>query len=279
MDAISYIHEKGVAHRDLKLENIFLDKMIRCKVADFGLMKQFEGPNAEALKTNCGTLNYMAPELSNKENYAGPPVDIFACGVMLFMMLTSKQPFNEANDIWHQRLVQKPELAMQMREIPIDADALDLIAHMVAIDPADRYTCEQIRAHKWMAGPTAEISDVVKDFTTIEATKVGDMQSQQEMRSKAIRSAGGGACRKMGSAEEELHPNQYEKEEIADLVEALKESERKFISHKGSKRAFGSFATTKNPTLIFEHLWGYLASKGYDCATNTENNSLQFAVK
>jgi serine/threonine protein kinase len=99
--AIAYVHSKGVAHRDLKLENIFLDSNVKVKVADFGLMKEFSGPNAEALRTKCGTPNYMAPELSGQDEYEGPPVDIFACGVMLFMMLTSKQPFNEANDIWH----------------------------------------------------------------------------------------------------------------------------------------------------------------------------------
>jgi len=112
VDAMAYVHSKGVAHRDLKLENIFLDRNVKVKIADFGLMKIFDGPNKEALKTKCGTLNYMAPELSGQETYEGPPVDIFACGVMLFMMLTSKQPFNEANDIWHQRLVADPVKAM-----------------------------------------------------------------------------------------------------------------------------------------------------------------------
>jgi len=55
----------------------------------------------------------MSPELNGHEAYEGPPVDIFACGVMLFMMITSKQPFNEAGDVWHQRLVSKPVVAME----------------------------------------------------------------------------------------------------------------------------------------------------------------------
>jgi len=105
-------------------------------------MKVFSGENAEALKTKCGTLNYMAPELSGQETYQGPPVDIFACGVMLFMMLTSKQPFNEANDIWHQRLVADPVKAMKQRDIAISDEAIDLVAKMVAIDPTERYTVE-----------------------------------------------------------------------------------------------------------------------------------------
>lgn len=87
VSAVTFIHSKGIAHRDLKLENIFLDKQVTAKVADFGLMKAFAGPNfTSPLKTNCGTPNYMAPELFEKVEYAGPPVDVFALGQLLFLM-------------------------------------------------------------------------------------------------------------------------------------------------------------------------------------------------
>merc|ERR1712166_543546 len=65
IDAIEYIHAKGVAHRDLKLENVFLGKNVDMKVADFGLMKIFSGEGGDVLKTKCGTPNYMGPELVN----------------------------------------------------------------------------------------------------------------------------------------------------------------------------------------------------------------------
>lgn len=168
IEAIAYVHSKGVAHRDLKLENIFLDSKVKVKVADFGLMKEFSGPNAETLKTKCGTLNYMAPELSGQESYDGPPVDIFACGVMLFMMLTSKQPFNEANDIWHQRLVADPVKAMQKRGIEISDEAIELVAKMVAIDPTERYTVQQIATHSWCAGSCADEAEVESNFKGLE---------------------------------------------------------------------------------------------------------------
>ena len=60
------VHKKGIAHRDLKLENCFLDKDVTLKVADFGMAKLFEGEKGEALTTTCGTANYMAPELTKR---------------------------------------------------------------------------------------------------------------------------------------------------------------------------------------------------------------------
>lgn len=86
-EGVNHLHDKGIAHRDLKLENCFLDKACNVKVADFGLMKIFGGPTGEALKTKLGTLNYMAPEIHAGNTYT-ESVDIFAMGVMLFMMLT-----------------------------------------------------------------------------------------------------------------------------------------------------------------------------------------------
>lgn len=66
-DAMEFIHSKGIAHRDLKLENCFLDSNINLKVADFGMAKLFAGEKGEALQTTCGTSNYMAPELTKRK--------------------------------------------------------------------------------------------------------------------------------------------------------------------------------------------------------------------
>jgi len=105
-DGVQHLHVKGIAHRDLKLDNCFLDENMAIKVADFGLMKCFAGTNASVLKTKCGTTNYMAPELHAGGEYDGTAVDIFAMGVMLFMMLTTMEPFHEATskDRWYLRL-------------------------------------------------------------------------------------------------------------------------------------------------------------------------------
>ena len=97
VDGLGYIHKKKLAHRDMKLENCFLNSQVVTKVADFGLMKSI---NNTFLKTRCGTLNYMGPELLGPkgQTYEGSAVDVFACGVMLFMLVTAKQPFHQALD-------------------------------------------------------------------------------------------------------------------------------------------------------------------------------------
>ena len=92
---VEHMHNKGVAHRDIKLENIFLDENCVPKVADFGLAKAFAGENGELLTTKLGTKNYMAPELYSQEKpYDGPPVDVFALGAILYMIRTATFCFN-----------------------------------------------------------------------------------------------------------------------------------------------------------------------------------------
>jgi MAP/microtubule affinity-regulating kinase len=129
LGAIDLIHNKGVAHRDLKLENCFLDKNVQVKVADFGLSQAFNGPNGQALKTQCGTPNYMGPEFTG-ETYEGAPADIYAMGVMLFLITQAQFPFSQANDVHYRRLHRNPAKAMNDRKIEIEETLLDLIVGM-----------------------------------------------------------------------------------------------------------------------------------------------------
>lgn len=86
---------------------------MRVKIADFGLNKVFDGPNASVLQTACGTTNYMAPELNATTPYQGPPVDVFACGAMLFIMRFAKFAFGEAGDVFYRRLQRDHVKAMK----------------------------------------------------------------------------------------------------------------------------------------------------------------------
>lgn len=166
MSAIDYVHKKGIAHRDLKLENCFLDENVLLKVADFGMQKIFAGPQGQALSTKLGTPNYMAPELltGGDETYEGPPVDVFACGVMLFIMCYGKFPFSEAGDVYYRRLQKDPVKAMAQRKITCTPEFLDLVVGMTAADPEKRYTMAQVKQHAWFTGETASPEDVKEHY-------------------------------------------------------------------------------------------------------------------
>lgn len=170
VSAIEYIHKKKIAHRDLKLENCFLNEEVSLKVADFGMQKIFDGPQGEVLSTKLGTPNYMAPELltGGDECYEGPPVDAFAVGVMLFIMCYGKFPFSEANDVYYRRLHKDPIKAMNVRKIDASPEFLDLVVGLTAPDPSKRYTMTEIKQHAWFQGPTASPQELKEYFYSLQ---------------------------------------------------------------------------------------------------------------
>lgn len=94
LDALEYMHDKGVVHRDLKPENILIDESGNFKIADFGLATD---KDVDKLKDILGTQRRMAPEIAERKEYKGSEVDIFAIGTILFNIVTNDQdPFNAA---------------------------------------------------------------------------------------------------------------------------------------------------------------------------------------
>jgi serine/threonine protein kinase len=80
------MHNKGFAHRDIKVESILLDSQYSLKLADFGFVAELSGKGM--LNTYKGTAGYMAPEIHLGQPYSGQKVDLFAAGVLLFIMMT-----------------------------------------------------------------------------------------------------------------------------------------------------------------------------------------------
>lgn len=96
ISGIEYTHRLGIVHRDLKPENILLDNELNIKIADYGLSNRIvEG---EFLDTSCGSANYAAPEIVDGRVYAGPGVDVWSAGVIFYVMLFGRLPFEHENN-------------------------------------------------------------------------------------------------------------------------------------------------------------------------------------
>ena len=90
--AISYCHSKDIVHRDIKMENVLIDKEFKIKLIDFGFSVQLPKENY-ILHDYCGTPNYIAPEVAQREGYYGKPADIWALGVVVFRMVAGSFPY------------------------------------------------------------------------------------------------------------------------------------------------------------------------------------------
>lgn len=96
LGTLSYLHNRSVTHRDIKLENIIIDKRGIIKLIDFGFCC-CSSPDVR-LKVFCGTPSYMSPEIVMKREYLGAPSDIWASGILLYAMLCGAFPFRGPTD-------------------------------------------------------------------------------------------------------------------------------------------------------------------------------------
>ena len=145
-----YINSKGIAHRDIKLENMLVNDQYQLKFADFG----FASFSKEKQTQQKGTPIYFAPEILNKEEYDGEKVDVFSSGVVLFAFVSGKYPFTEASN--HDR---KYRLLMEHRHDeywkPFEKYAYFspecklLIQSMLEYEPNQRATLVEITNSEW----------------------------------------------------------------------------------------------------------------------------------
>ena len=98
MGAVAYVHSKSCVHRDLKLENILLDRNENVKLCDFGFTREYEG-KANHLQTFCGTVCYSAPEMLKGEKYAAEKVDVWSLGIILYALLIGQLPFDQDDEL------------------------------------------------------------------------------------------------------------------------------------------------------------------------------------
>ncbi|KAF4981422.1 hypothetical protein FZEAL_2770 [Fusarium zealandicum] len=142
--AVEYCHRHKIVHRDLKPENLLLDENLNVKIADFGLSNIMTDGNF--LKTSCGSPNYAAPEVIGGKLYAGPEVDVWSCGVILYVLLVGRLPFDDEHI---PSLFAK--IAKGTYSIPqwMPSGAANLIKKMLVVNPVHRATIEDIRGDPW----------------------------------------------------------------------------------------------------------------------------------
>ena len=144
ISAVEYCHRHKVAHRDLKPENLLLDKNYRVKITDFGLSNIMTDGNF--LKTSCGSPNYAAPEIIGGKLYAGPEVDVWSCGVILYVLLCHRLPFDSES---------LPELFRNISNgiyaLPtfLSPAAASLIQRMLIVNPLGRISIQEIMQDPW----------------------------------------------------------------------------------------------------------------------------------
>lgn len=143
--ALDYCHRNSIVHRDLKIENILISKTGDIKIIDFGLSNLFSPRNH--LKTFCGSLYFAAPELLQAKQYTGPEVDVWSFGIVLYVLVCGKVPFDDQS---------MPQLHAKIKkghvEYPpwLTPECRNLISRMLNTDPSQRATLAEIMVHPWM---------------------------------------------------------------------------------------------------------------------------------
>lgn len=142
--AVDYCHRHKIVHRDLKPENLLLDDHLNVKIADFGLSNIMTDGNF--LKTSCGSPNYAAPEVISGKLYAGPEVDVWSSGVILYVMLCGRLPFD---DECIPALFKKISNGVYTLPNYLSAGAKNLLTRMLVVNPLNRITIHEIMEDEW----------------------------------------------------------------------------------------------------------------------------------
>ncbi|GAA6059603.1 hypothetical protein JCM10212_005102 [Sporobolomyces blumeae] len=148
--ALEYCHANSIVHRDLKIENILISKTGNIKIIDFGLSNLYSP--ISHLSTFCGSLYFAAPELLNAKPYTGPEVDVWSFGIVLYVLVCGKVPFDDQS---------MPALHAKIKrgqvEYPtwLSAECKHLLSRMLVTVPSQRASLQEVLNHPW----------IVKGFT------------------------------------------------------------------------------------------------------------------
>jgi len=188
MAGVEFCHSKGVVHRDLKPENLLLDDTFTLKLADFGFSNVICAAH-KLMFTECGTPGYMAPEMLKSKGYDGAKADIWACGVILFIMLAGFPPFQKPSpsDWWFNKLSNnKHALFWQAhsRSAFFSEQTKDFINKILNPDAEKRISIADMKKHPWWKGATITNSSLVAELNRRKTTLDQVKNKEKEKKKK-----------------------------------------------------------------------------------------------
>jgi len=191
IDALRYIHNNRIIHRDLKLGNIFLDEKMQVKMGDFGLAAKLEF-DGERKRTVCGTPNYLAPEILDGKSGHSYHVDVWALGVVMYAMLFGRPPFETTDVKTTYKKIKANEYVFP--DVGVSEHAKDVIKNILVSEPDKRLSFDEILQHPFFNGglipkllPVSTLtcpptSSYVKQFSSPNTTPRPKITTEAELQ-------------------------------------------------------------------------------------------------
>lgn len=187
ISGVDYCHRHMIVHRDLKPENLLLDHNRHVKIADFGLSNMML--DGEFLRTSCGSPNYAAPEVISGKLYAGPEVDIWSCGVILYALLCGTLPFDDEHVPTLFRKIKSGIFAIPEY---LNKNVISLLCQMLQVDPLKRATIEEIKRHEWFQRDLPNYlfpSSIENDSNIIDTMAVAEVMQKFGVKEVEVHNA------------------------------------------------------------------------------------------
>uniref|UniRef100_A0AAZ3STC8 calcium/calmodulin-dependent protein kinase n=1 Tax=Oncorhynchus tshawytscha TaxID=74940 RepID=A0AAZ3STC8_ONCTS len=190
LESVNHCHQSGIVHRDMKPENLLLASKLKgaaVKLADFGLAIEVQG-DQQAWFGFAGTPGYLSPEVLRKDPY-GKPVDMWACGVILYILLVGYPPFWDEDQ---HRLYQQIKAGAYDFPSPewdtVTPEAKDLINKMLTINPAKRVTATDALKHPWIC-QRSTVASMMHRQETVECLRKFNARRKLKVREVPVYSS------------------------------------------------------------------------------------------
>lgn len=175
ISAVAFCHARGVYHRDLKPENLLLDENGDLKVSDFGLSAVSDQIRQDGLfHTFCGTPAYVAPEVLGRKGYDAAKVDIWSCGVILFVLMAGYLPFQDQNIMAMYKKIYKGEFRCPRWFSP---ELIRLSNKLLDTNPETRITIPEIMENRWFKKGFKHVKFYIEDDRLCNVQEHDEMES------------------------------------------------------------------------------------------------------